>query len=104
MLESSAVHFVSTVRSRVSSALTQVAISGATGRPSLYFNNWPSEPMTRFRRAGLLAPQFVAPDAAPLYETADGRGWKYSSALNGWAIIREPTGVPFLFRTRLPLA
>ena len=52
----------------------------------------------------MFAPQLLAPEAAALYDAADGRGWKYSSPVNGWAISREPTGLPSASSIRLPSA
>ena len=52
----------------------------------------------------VVAPQFEAPDAAALYETAEGRGWKNSSPVKGWAINREPIGLPGASKIRLPSA
>ena len=43
-------------------------------------------------------------DAEPSYDAADGRGWKYSSLVNGCAISSEPTGLPSGPLTMLPLA
>jgi hypothetical protein len=39
-----------------------------------------------------------------LYDAADGRGWKYSSLVNGCAISRDPTGCPSGPVRRLPFA
>src|SRR5262249_7897185 len=76
--------------------------------PFLYAMIGPICCAARSRSFGLFAPQFDPPAAAALNEAADGRGQKYSSLVNGWAISREPTtrSVPsvFLAVIRLPLA
>lgn len=41
--------------------------------------------------------------AVRLYETAEGYGQKYSSWVKGWAMGREPTGLPSGTSSVLPL-
>ena len=43
-------------------------------------------------------------EAVASYEAAEGRGWKYSSLVKGWAIWSEPTGFPSGPATMLPFA
>src|SRR5262249_45809254 len=82
--------------------------SGATGWPACaplaYVATGPMTPATPARSAELEAARFDGAEAEASYEGAEGRGWKYSSLVNGCAIKREPTTVPATSRMRLPLA
>ena len=73
-------------------------MSGPTSCPALgpllYVTIGPSMDDTLVRKAGFEAASAADDEAEALYEAAEGRGWKYSSRVNGCAISAEPIGFP----------